>query len=459
MNIKPLATFFVSCFMLAVSFAATGEKPMQTFKNLRQAMIDNDLAAVISIADEKFLEEIKKSGKITDDLRHKFLFIKAAYENVSIRQADPGQAEVFAFYDMRGQEFRMTLKMKNDENNHRKIIAVTFSSNDPAPAVNNFINACLSGNNNRYKDTVTDGFFQSSSSIPEGLRDNLGHQIKPVKIAGSTAVYQIFRGERNFIKGEIKLEKKGVFWKVSGVSPSIAAPTPSQIFKKFCDAARNLKQAQAADAETPAAPDAADAAVLAGYFVDGKHVAIASKMMTPDAIANISGIKKILPCVITEKGMVFAQAEAENEERTGLIACSFKQAADKSWKIEFIFPTEYMYAKDAGPAVIAEKFFVLWFKENNKDGAIALATEKAQKILDGTTTSGGSNPNFTVSVENETIDKTKAIVDLAISNGEKNFSAKVEMLLQNGKWMLNDFDLQEKAAEEKTAGESEEEER
>ena len=236
---KSIKTFFaLCCAMFIGALYAANETPMQLFKTLREAAINNDTATALQLTGGELLVKIKDEGTFPGDLRQNLLFIKAAFEDIHVRLANPATAEIHAFYLLNGKMEYLNIKLEQNENSVMKIISMTKTQYTAEPFLKKFLEACHTNSIAQYRDMITPELAQQHKTIPNSFKASVQETITPGKSDSKSAVFTV---DRNGIKGNIKMVKNGYFWKAASIDAILIALLPAQIVENFSNAAKSTR--------------------------------------------------------------------------------------------------------------------------------------------------------------------------------------------------------------------------
>ena len=378
---KILTGMVVAAGILSVGNLATlraEEMPMKSFKNFRDIIIaDDSFSAIPFVADGALSDQIRQNG-IPRKLRSKIVSVKAAYEDVNIRKADPDNAVIYAFFTEKGQEKCLKLTLKNEFSSW-KIAGYTETFPLAKDCVENFLARCAAGESASLKEFLAAELQTETDGIPLGLRPEAAEGIsgKAFQISGGTS-----HGMRDSVNvryltdsGRITLVRDGYFWKITAIDSALTAEKPLQFIKRFCSECKNPPEA-------PPAP-AAETAPEAAEKKDGEEsdsinpvskFAFIADFFTPEDMESMKGnleknITRAAGFKEVKRQSTNSSPEIEitidSAEETGTMIFKLKRNAGK-WAIAKI-DSSAVFTKTASPDKIAQDFVSNWFKDGNPE--------------------------------------------------------------------------------------------
>ncbi|MBR7131689.1 MAG: hypothetical protein IKC82_06885 [Lentisphaeria bacterium] len=398
---------------------------MQLFKNFRQAVIDNDTAAILELADGDLLTDLQNNGTISAKMRRDVLFIEAAYEEVDVRLTDPAKAWVCAFVKENGKLMRFDISMENNKNNVRKIISLKKTPHTPEPAFKRFLNACNKRQKQLYTAALAQDLQKKNPEIPQAMQIENEITFRPVRITGDDAVFSV---DADGIRGNIRMKRDGFFWRVSAIDNILDAVPPAVVAAKFCglfpDALQN--------------PDAMK------EFVSEKAIAKITKADPADAdlLKRLAAFKQVTGQKASGKG-VTVNCLIDSETETGTISFKCVFEGDR-WMISDGDLKTLVYAKDASPSAIVQKFAAAW----EKGADAGQIKELTLPAFAASLTKKEPENELAVEVQDEKVDGSRATVTAVFSNCKQPGKKEYTLILNSGKWQISGAkDITEAAAD------------
>ena len=426
--------FMLGMSISIISLCAEESKPMQLFKEFRNAAIKNDSATALSITGGKLLEKIKSSGEIPLDMRIKLIYINAAYEDIHVRNATPEKATVYAFATENGKLSCIEFQMENNENSMLKISGMNIGPHLALPHFEKFLAACKRNDLAQYRDLITPETAEKYPKVPISLQVPADEKITTgAKTADSTT----FNLDRGGIKGTIKMKKDGYFWKVSEIDSILLAPMPSQIVEELCNAAGKT----------------ADAEGLKKYFLESTFETVKAKL-SPEKLSVLAGISSVISQKSSGNRKFDVSVKVTGTTDSGIV--SFKLGFENdNWLVADFDAETLVYKNEFAPGATVTKFATAFLKEKNTEAVKDIIPEKLLKELEEKFKD--VPPEFTATVEKEEIDGRKATVSVAVSNVPNIGKLTVSMKLDSGKWLITGIQTQppEKKAENTEAAPAE----
>ncbi len=207
--------------------------PMEVFDSFRRAAIENDPIAMLEVTGGLLQDNVKKNDKIPRDLRSKLINCTDVFEDVYIRMNDQNKAVIYAHYVLENKPgvICFTLSGSGGEN----FVVVSGEEKTPPGAkvyAERFFNALDAGRENELQEYFSDELFSAykSGKMP-GLTIPGSSVITSVKNNGDEVVVSV---TRLGLKGDVTMEKSGIFWKVTKVDNILSGVHPRNLVRKFC---------------------------------------------------------------------------------------------------------------------------------------------------------------------------------------------------------------------------------
>ena len=423
---KSIKSFFVLCSIMFISLLyAANETPMQLFKNLREAAINNDTATALLLTDGELLAKIKGEGTFPGDLRMSLLFTSAAFEDVHVRKANPENAEIHAFLKRNGKLEYLNIQLKKNENSVMKIVSITPKQYLADPFLAKFLAACRANSFAQYNDLITPELAKKYKTIPESFKASAQENIIPGKHNDSSATFAI---ERYGIRGDITMVKDGYFWKVASIDSILTALLPDQVVKNLSNAAKNAKK-----------PDD-----LNDFFLKNSS---ALKKLNEKEISRFAGLSSINNQTPLAGKKFKMEAKINSEAETGIISIELA-FEDNSWKVS-AFNSSLVFDKNFAPETVVKKFIDVVIKNRDfeSDDAKAVIPHRLLDRLNTQITE--PSPELTFNIANENITGNRASIAVSVQKSKVVEKINFTLVLDAAKWKIQDVKLTAPAPENK----------
>lgn len=443
---KKFLTYIVSVIAVftASTIFASEEMPMKCFKNFRDVIIaDDSFGAIPFIADDQLSDQIRQNG-IPRALRRKIIAVKAAYEDVNIRKTTPEKAVIYAFFTEKKEEKCLKLTFKSEYASWK---LAGYSETFPLAkdCVENFLARCAAGEAATLKEFLTPELQAKTDGIPVGLRPEAaeGFNGKIFQVSGGTS-----RGRSDSVNvkfladsGRISLVRDGYFWKITAIDNSLTSEKPVQFIKRFCRECKNPPPAAKAVPAEGTATGSGKAEETPAEGADENQFAYLAEFFTPGSMAemketlaaNISrtaGFQSVKRQTISSSPEVEVAIDTTGE--TGSIIFKLKRQADK-WTVSQI-DASAVFAKDAAPDKIAEKYVNSWFGDGKAELVKDLTTPEFNASLANATVTKYENPVF--SFPESKVNGLYAEVKCLLSSGDKKSEFLVKLKLSDNHWLV-----------------------
>ena len=420
-----------AAFVMITAGAKENTPGMELFKKFREAAVNNDLPAMLSITDGKLLETLQSAGVIPANTREDAIFISAAYEDIHLPAAEPDKAVVYAFSNRNGRELCFVFSMQKNANGSLKITGIKTGPHSPQPHFEAFISACRSNNIARYRDLITTALAEKHGFIPGSLKTQPANEkIIPGRSSANAASFTL---DRDGLRGNILMVRSGYFWKVSAIDAILLTPTPDQMVNEFCQAAK-------------------DAESVKKYFDEGDFESV-KEQLAGEILARINGVKEIVSTKISgSRGEIKAKTATETE--SGIISITCKFSGEK-WLVAKFDAETLIFKNEFSPEKTAEKFVENFFKTKNEEALKEIMEESLIKTHSEKITE--PSPEAAVTIEKEELNGTTAKVTANVENCKSAKTIEFTMTLAEGMWKITGLEITPPPAEGESAEEGTEE--